>query len=126
MSEPKHILIVDDNPANLKLASDLLQIEGYRITRCKDANEVLAALEKDLPHLILMDIGLPGMDGMQLTKRIRANPTMKSIKIVALTAFAMKGDKDRILAAGCDGYITKPIDTRKLKEQIEVYLNLRQ
>jgi CheY-like chemotaxis protein len=122
MSATKHILIVDDNPANLKLASDLLEIDGFKVTRCVDANEVIETLKTVTPDLILMDIGLPGMDGMQLTGIIKGNTATARIKVVALTAFAMKGDKDRILASGCDGYITKPIDTRKFVSQLDVYL----
>jgi CheY-like chemotaxis protein len=113
---------VDDNPANLKLVSDLLEIEGYRVLRCADPETALRTIEKEIPTLVLMDIGLPGMDGMQLTKIIKSKPALNHIIIVALTAFAMISDKEKIFAAGCDGYITKPIDTRKFKDDVEVYL----
>lgn len=122
MTHTKTILAVDDNPANLKLVCDLLEIEGYRVIRCADPNAVLAAVERETPTLILMDIGLPGMDGYQLTRVLRANPELSKTKIVALTAFAMKGDREKVFEAGCNGYITKPVDTRKLKSQIEEFL----
>lgn len=116
------LMVVDDNMVNLKLASDLLEIEGFNVLRCSDAESALKVLEDTLPRLILMDIALPGMDGLQLTRLIKENTRTKNIKVVALTAFAMAADKDKVLAAGCDGYITKPIDTRKFKEQIDSYM----
>ena len=122
MKRPVTIVAVDDNPANLKLVSDLLEIEGYRVLRCADPETALRTIEKEIPTLVLMDIGLPGMDGMQLTKIIKSKPALNHIIIVALTAFAMISDKEKIFAAGCDGYITKPIDTRKFKDDVEVYL----
>jgi two-component system, cell cycle response regulator DivK len=108
------ILIVDDNPANLKLTSYLLTSRGYQVRTALDASEALEALEVSRPRLILMDIQLPGMDGLALTRALKSAPTTKDILIVAVTAFAMKGDDQKALAAGCDGYITKPIDTREL------------
>jgi CheY-like chemotaxis protein len=108
------ILIVDDNALNRKLASELLEIEGYEISTCDDAEEVLQCLAgAGLPDLILMDISLPGMDGLTLTRQLRSEPRMAGVVIVALTAFAMKGDEQTALDAGCDGYITKPIDPRQ-------------
>ena len=117
------ILIVDDNALNRKLASELLEIEGYEISTCDDAEEVLQCLAgAGLPDLILMDISLPGMDGLTLTRQLRSEPRMAGVVIVALTAFAMKGDEQKALDAGCDGYITKPIDTRQLPRQVAMYL----
>jgi CheY-like chemotaxis protein len=116
------IVAVDDNPVNLKLVSDLLEIEGYRVLRCVDAEDALTTIEREIPVLVLMDIGLPGTDGMQLTKIIKAKPALRNVIIIALTAFAMKSDKEKVLAAGCDGYITKPIDTRKFTSEVEAYL----
>jgi CheY-like chemotaxis protein len=115
-------MIVDDNAINLKLASDLLEIEGFQVYRCVDAESALETLQKDHPDLILMDVALPGMDGLQLTRKLKSEERTKDIKIVALTAFAMKGDKGKVIQAGCDGYITKPIDTRRFKDQIAQYL----
>jgi CheY-like chemotaxis protein len=117
------IMIVDDNAANLKLAGDVLEIEGFDVQRCVDAEHALDSLQQFKPDLILMDLALPGIDGLQLTRKLKADEKTNGIKIVALTASAMKGDKERILSAGCDGYITKPIDTRKFKEQILEYLS---
>jgi CheY-like chemotaxis protein len=112
------ILIVDDNAANLKLARVILTSEGYEVRTAGDAEEALAVLRDYAPALILMDIQLPGMDGLELTRRLKADPNMRGIAILALTAYAMKGDEERMLAAGCDGYVAKPIDRRRLIEQI--------
>lgn len=111
-SEP--ILIVDDNAINLKLARVLLAGHGYEVRTVANAEEALAVLETFHPRLILMDLQLPGMDGLALTRRLKAAPATKEIQIVALTAFAMKGDELKARSAGCDGYIAKPIDTRTL------------
>jgi CheY-like chemotaxis protein len=116
------IFVVDDNPINLKLACDVLEFEGYTVGSAADAEEAQEILEHTLPDLILMDIALPGMDGLTLTRKLKADPRMQHVPIVALTAFAMKGDDQKALAAGCDGYITKPIDTRKLAQQVASYL----
>jgi CheY-like chemotaxis protein len=116
------ILIVDDNQTNLKLASEVLELEGFEVLRAADANEAVAALREGVPALILMDIALPGMDGLELTRRIKADPATSAIPVVALSAFAMKGDQEKAIAAGCDGYITKPIDTRALGGQVRRHL----
>jgi CheY-like chemotaxis protein len=116
------VMIVDDNAANLKLAGDLLELEAFEVYRCVDAEDALNSLKKVHPDLILMDLALPGIDGLQLTQKLKSEDKTSKIIIVALTASAMKGDRERILSAGCDGYITKPIDTRKFKEQILEYL----
>jgi CheY-like chemotaxis protein len=112
------ILIVDDNPVNLKLARVLLAAEGYEVRTAIAAEEALEVLGEFRPRLILMDIQLPGMDGLELTRRLKADPRMRDVVIVALTAYAMKGDEERVLAAGCDAYIGKPIDTRRLAAQV--------
>jgi CheY-like chemotaxis protein len=116
------ILIVDDNPINLKLARVLLTSEGYQVRTAEDADEALATLEEFLPRMILMDIQLPGVDGLELSRRLKADPATQSIIIVALTAYAMKGDNERALAAGCNGYVAKPIDTRTLPGIVASYL----
>jgi CheY-like chemotaxis protein len=120
MEQPpnRQILVVDDNPTNLKLASDVLEFAGYRVFKARDAEVALVLLEELRPALILMDIALPGMDGLTLTRKLKADPATNQIPIVALTAFAMKGDEQKALAAGCDGYITKPFNTRKLSDQV--------
>ena len=116
------ILVVDDNPTNLKLVSDLLEFEGYDILKAVDAEEAQVVLGATLPDLILMDIALPGMDGLTLTRKLKAEERTRGIRIVALTAFAMKGDDQKAFDAGCDGYITKPIDTRTLPDQVAGFL----
>ena len=117
------ILVVDDNALNRKLAGDLLEIEGYEVQYCEDAEQVVQVLSGiELPDLVLMDISLPGMDGLTLTRQLRSQPRFASMPIVAVTAFAMKGDEQKALDAGCNGYITKPIDTRRLPGQVAQYL----
>jgi two-component system, cell cycle response regulator DivK len=116
------ILIVDDNPVNLKLAHLLLAGEGHSVRTAADAEEALEVLKVFRPRLILMDIQLPGMDGLELTRRLKADPATRHITVLGLTAYAMKGDEEKILAAGCDGYIPKPIDTRTLPGVISHYL----
>jgi CheY-like chemotaxis protein len=117
------ILIVDDNPVNLKLVRVLLAGAGYDARTASDAEEALEVLREFRPKLILMDIQLPGMDGLELTRRLKANPETRGIVVLALTAYAMKGDDKRTLEAGCDGYISKPVDTRTLPATIEQYLS---
>lgn len=115
------VLIVDDNATNLKLASEVLEMEGHSVLRAGDANEALAILADVRPDLILMDIALPGMDGLELTRQLKARPDFAAVPIVALSAFAMKGDEQKAIAAGCDGYITKPINTRTFPAQVTAY-----
>jgi two-component system cell cycle response regulator len=122
MSSGAPILIVDDNVSNTKLLAFLLTSKGYVVRTAGNADEALAVLRDFLPRLILMDLQLPGVDGLTLTRQIKADPRMAGIPIVAATAYAMKGDEERARAAGCDGYITKPIDTRRLPQEIERYL----
>jgi len=116
------ILIVDDNPVNLKLATDVLEMEGYAVEKAVDAEQAQELLKRSTPDLILMDIALPGMDGLTLTRKLKADERLKHVPVVAITAFAMKGDEQKALDAGCNGYITKPIDTRKLPQQVAAYL----
>jgi CheY-like chemotaxis protein len=116
------ILIVDDNATNLKLASEVLEMEGHTVLRAGDANEALDLLAQCLPDLVLMDIAMPGMDGLELTRLLKGRPEFAGIPVIALSAFAMKGDEEKALAAGCDGYITKPINTRTFPAQVTAYL----
>jgi CheY-like chemotaxis protein len=118
------ILIVDDNPMNLKLIRVLLSGEGYDVRVAGDAAEALAVLKAFTPKLILMDIQLPGIDGLELTRRLKATPATRDVIILALTAYAMKGDAERMVEAGCDGYIAKPIDTREFPGTLARYLHL--
>jgi CheY-like chemotaxis protein len=110
----ERILIVDDNPTNLKLVTYLVRANGYEVTTAGDAGEAMAAIASSRPALILMDLQLPGIDGLELTRRLKADSATRDIKIIAVTAYAMKGDQEKALAAGCDAYVTKPIDTRAL------------
>ncbi len=119
------ILIVDDNQLNLKLIRVLLASEGYSVKTAGDAEEAIAMLETAEPDLILMDVQLPGMDGLELTRRLKSDPERSKIVILALTAYAMKGDEEKARAAGADGYLTKPIDTRTLPTVIATYLGRR-
>ena len=116
------VLVVDDNATNLKLVSDLLEFEGYNILRAVDAEQAMEIVAATPPDLILMDVALPGMDGLTLTRQLKSDPATSSIVIVALTAFAMRGDEEKAREAGCSGYITKPIDTRALPMQVADYL----
>lgn len=120
------ILVVDDNPINLKLVADLLAFEGYRVLKAVDGEEAAHSVQEDPPELILLDVDLPGIDGLTLTKRLKGDPRTADIIIVALTAFAMKGDRQRAIAAGCDAYVTKPIDTRELPVQVAELLRHRE
>jgi CheY-like chemotaxis protein len=121
-SRNAHILVVDDNTTNLKLVSDVLECAGYEVAKAEDAENAVRVIAEAKPDLILMDIALPGMDGLTLTRKLKADPATEHIRIVALTAFAMKGDDRKAREAGCDGYITKPIDTRALPDQVAGYL----
>src|SRR5690349_18696597 len=112
------ILVVEDTPVNLKLMRLLLGHEGYDVRTAESAEEALSTLQSFRPKMILADIQLPGMDGLEMTRKIKADPRNNGIKVVALTAFAMSGDKERALQAGCDGYIAKPINTHKLASEI--------
>jgi CheY-like chemotaxis protein len=112
------ILVIDDNPVNLKLASEVIQCSGHTVIRAEDAEQAVALLSTIVPDLVLTDISLPGMDGLQLTRWIKADERLRHVPVVALTASAMKGDEARILEAGCDAYIAKPIDTRTFVAQI--------
>jgi two-component system, cell cycle response regulator DivK len=116
------ILVVDENPTNVKLVSYVLELEGYRVLTASDAEEAQEIMKYCEPNLILMDIALPGIDGLTLTRQLKADARTQHIIVVALTAFAMKGDERKAVDAGCDGYITKPIDTRSLGHVIAEFL----
>ncbi|MDB4957938.1 MAG: two-component hybrid sensor and regulator [Myxococcales bacterium] len=116
------ILIVDDNPTNLKLLMYLLTAKGYQARTAKDAEEALVMLQTFRPRLLLLDLQLPGMDGLTLARSLRADSTTRDLVIVAVTAHAMKGDEEAAIEAGCDGFVTKPIDTRDLPRRIAEYL----
>lgn len=119
----RSILVVDDNESNLKLMKAVLGSDDYVVKTALDAEEAMKVLETFEPRLILMDIQLPGMDGLAFTRLLKRDPARRQITILALTAYAMKGDEDKAIAAGCDGYITKPIDTRALIKLIDTHLD---
>jgi len=116
------ILLVEDNETNQMLAMTVLQRDGYRVEVAGSSEEAALRLAAARPDLILMDLQLPGQDGLSLTRALKEDPATTSIPIVAMTAHAMLGDADEALAAGCAGYIAKPIDTRVLGDQVRRYL----
>jgi CheY-like chemotaxis protein len=115
------VLIVDDNPTNLKLVAYLVKANGYEVDTAGDADAAVAAIAANRPRVILMDLQLPGVDGLELTRRLKADPATHDITVIAVTAYAMKGDQEKAFEAGCDDYVTKPIDTRALPELIAKY-----
>jgi CheY-like chemotaxis protein len=114
----KRILIVEDNPLNMELVCVVLESHGYETWQARTGAEALERLGTGKPDLIVMDIQLPGLDGLTLTKRLKQEPATRDIPVLALTAHAMKGDRDRILGAGCSAYIQKPIDIKELTNQV--------
>ena len=116
------ILYVEDNIDNRTLVRRILMAEGYNLIEAVNATEALEILENTMPDLILMDINMPDMDGYSLTAKIKGTPGLGSIPIIALTANVMRGDREKSLEAGCDGYIQKPIDIDTISEQIERFL----
>lgn len=123
MTPPK-ILIVEDNPVNLELARDILENCGFEVLAATNGLEALEIIEQTSPDLVLMDLQLPGMSGITVAERIKANETTAHIPIVAVTAFAMSTDKDRARSAGCVGFITKPINTREFPQQVQEFLDM--
>ena len=120
------VLIVDDNPASLKLLRILLAAESYDVRTANTSEEALTVLENFHPRLILTDIELPGIDGLDLTRRLKSNPATRDIIVVAITAYTMTGDEEKALRAGCSGYVTKPVDTRTLPATVKLHLESRQ
>jgi len=117
------ILIVEDNPRNLKLIRDILQFRGYFTLEAETGEAGITLARERQPALILMDVQLPGMDGRAATKALKADPSMQKIPVIAMTAFAMKGDREGLLADGFDGYMSKPINTKEIPQLIERYLD---
>jgi two-component system cell cycle response regulator DivK len=118
MTESRAILIVEDNPRNLKLARDILNHAGYATLEAENAEDGLALARAERPALILMDVQLPGIDGVEALSRLRSDPATAAIRVVALTAFAMKADRERFLAAGFDGYLEKPLNVPEFPGQV--------
>ncbi|MBI2997453.1 MAG: response regulator [Deltaproteobacteria bacterium] len=116
------ILLVEDNPVNRRLAEFLLRSQGYQILQAGTAQEAFELLKCERPDLIVMDIQLPGMDGLEATKKLKEDPITADIPIVAVTSYAMKGDREKALSAGCAAYITKPIDKTTFIQEVASHL----
>jgi two-component system cell cycle response regulator DivK len=123
MSAGVSVVVVDDNPLNLELMKDVLAAAGYAVRQAASGPEALAAVKQELPRIILMDIGMPQMDGYAVLKALRADPATASIPVVAVTSYAMAGDERRARAAGFDGYVPKPIDIRTLPRSVAEVLD---
>jgi two-component system cell cycle response regulator DivK len=119
----RKILIVEDNELNMKLFNDLLQAHGYETVQTHDGREALDLTREHSPDLILMDIQLPKISGLEVTKMLKADDDLKLTPVIAVTAFAMKGDEEKILEGGCEGYIAKPISAPNFLETISKFLN---
>ncbi len=119
----KKILIVEDNPQNMKLIEMILSAKGYIPLKATDGEEALDMAIKERPDLIIMDIQLPKLNGLEVTKKLRETPSVSHIPIIALTAYAMQKDKERAIEAGCNAYLSKPIDTRELPRMIAEMLH---
>lgn len=117
------VLIVEDNPVNMELAQDLLEVRGFKVLAASTAEEGLRMAHAEIPDIVLMDISLPGMDGLEATSLLKQDPVTKEIPVVCLTAHAMEGDKEKAMSIGAAGYITKPFNTREFADQIASYLN---
>lgn len=119
------ILLIEDNAVNRDLIQFLLESQGYQVREAATAEEGFEILKWERPHLIVMDIQLPGMDGLEATKRLKENPATRDIPVVAVTSYAMKGDRESAAAAGCVGYITKPIDKTTFLQEVAAHLATR-
>ena len=119
---PRRILVVEDNPLNLKLVRDVLEFAGYLVTAAQSGEEGLRAASAETPDLVLMDLQLPGIDGVETLQRLRRDTLAATVPVVAVTAFAMAEDRQRASLAGFDGYLEKPISVRDLPRQIEMFL----
>ena len=126
MVTQKTVLVIEDNPTNMKLVRTLLTLGHYEVLEAADAESGIKLATSKIPDLILMDIQLPGMDGLEATTILKNDPATKDIPIVALTSYAMRGDEEKARQAGCDGYITKPINTRTFLDTISGYLTTSQ
>jgi CheY-like chemotaxis protein len=116
------VLIIEDNPMNMELAKDLLEVAGYFVLQAETAEKGIELAKAESPDIILMDIGLPGMDGLTATRIIQQDQSTKDIPVIALTAHAMKDDREKTLSAGCKGHITKPIDTREFAKLVAFFI----
>jgi two-component system cell cycle response regulator DivK len=119
------VLVVEDNEDNRVLVAKVLGLAGYRVVEAASGEEALELVARGPPDLILMDLNLGGMNGFEATRRLKDDPASARVPVVALTAYAMVGDRERALEAGCDGYIAKPVDVRRLPEQVETFIRGR-
>jgi len=122
----ERILIVEDNPPNMRLIEMVLRAKGYTLLKATDGEEALDMAMRERPDLIIMDIQLPKLNGLEVTKKLRETPALSHIPIIAVTAYAMRGDKERFIDGGCDAYLSKPINTRELPGVIAQMLLPRQ
>ncbi len=121
----KHnVLLVEDNPHNRKIFSGMLAHHGFAVREAETGDLALKMVSEQAPDIILMDLSIPGIDGWECTKRLKADPKTRAIPIVALTAHAMRGDEERARAAGCDGYLSKPVSPKLVVEEVRKFLNI--
>lgn len=116
------VLVVEDNPVNMELVTQLLEEEGYQVLAAETAEIGLSMAAAERPDLILMDLQLPGLSGYEATQRLKADPATAAIPVLALTSYAMRGDEEKALAAGCDGYLTKPLNTQVFRDTLRRFL----
>ena len=119
------ILIVEDNPQNMRLIEMTLRAKNYTLLKATDGEEALDVAMRERPDLIIMDIQLPGMNGLEVTRKLRETPAFSHTPIIGVTAYAMKGDREKVIESGCDAYLSKPINTRELPEVIAEMLSPR-
>jgi two-component system cell cycle response regulator DivK len=122
LAAPPTVLVVEDNELNMKLFSDLLETQGYRVVQADNGNDAMAAVKMHRPDLILMDIQLPGQSGLDVTRAIKSDPEVAHIPVIAVTAFAMRTDEERIRAGGCEDYLAKPISVPVFLEKVKRYV----
>ena len=123
MADGKTVLLVEDNPHNRKIFSGMLTHSGFRVREAENGEIALKSVAEERPDIILMDLSIPGVDGWECTRRLKADPGTAKIPIIALTAHAMRGDEERARAAGCDGYLSKPISPKLVVEEVKKYLD---
>ena len=119
------VLVIEENELNMELVTDVLEAAGYRVFQAWTAEEGIALARSEQPAVILMDLRLPGMDGLEATGILKRDPATSSIPVIAVTAQAMKGDAEKALEAGCDGYVPKPVDTRELPRTVARFIEAR-
>jgi CheY-like chemotaxis protein len=121
-----NVLVAEDNPVNRELLRELLEARGYHVTEAPDGQEALRMIEQAHPDILLLDIGMPILDGFAVVRKIRENPSLATLIVLAVTAYAMQGDRENILNAGFDGYLSKPINARDLANELERLLRQRE